>query len=442
MVGGEAQQADSAESECGSSSSSRTVSFATCSVCQRAYPGAAALGKHLETHLPAYVPEDGEEAEVLECDVCGEQFPNPEALVLHLWTHARLREEEGESEDTVKDGGKDAVKDGGKDGGHDSDDEAATCDLCGEEFPNADALVLHLWKHARESDGGGGGGDGGEDGEDRGGGQGGGGNGADGDNEDAYSEDADSEDAVDEGAVDAPGAPQAGADGADTAKPLRYACKRCGKTYSSKMSLYCHRKAHDLHPCDLCDRSFKGRTGLKIHRRKSHSIGPAGATSGATSGATLSAEKAAAAPEITDSSSDYFKCHECLKKFKNQAWLTRHKSQGQCDSSGEHKSQCGSPGKPKSQYGSPGKPTPRLAVHRGVLIPPRFKCPPSKKKSADRPYRCSFCPWSFKAVNHLKEHLLVHLGIKPFPCLTCDRKFRSKRDMKKHFQICNLKKVI
>ena len=47
---------------------------------------------------------------------------------------------------------------------------------------------------------------------------------------------------------------------------------------------------------------------------------------------------------------------------------------------------------------------------------------------------CKVCSLSLATPTHLKEHMLVHTGEKPFKCLLCFRTFSRAREAKKHVE--------
>ncbi|XP_064623049.1 myoneurin-like [Lineus longissimus] len=52
-------------------------------------------------------------------------------------------------------------------------------------------------------------------------------------------------------------------------------------------------------------------------------------------------------------------------------------------------------------------------------------------------FQCRICNKFFSASHHLKRHLLIHQGIRPFPCPTCGKRFTQKGDMQKHNMLHN-----
>ncbi|XP_049634186.1 zinc finger and BTB domain-containing protein 44 isoform X2 [Suncus etruscus] len=50
----------------------------------------------------------------------------------------------------------------------------------------------------------------------------------------------------------------------------------------------------------------------------------------------------------------------------------------------------------------------------------------------DRPYQCPTCGVRFTRIQNLKQHMLIHSGIKPFQCDRCGKKFTRAYSLKMH----------
>ncbi|XP_057564050.1 zinc finger and BTB domain-containing protein 44-like [Hippopotamus amphibius kiboko] len=51
---------------------------------------------------------------------------------------------------------------------------------------------------------------------------------------------------------------------------------------------------------------------------------------------------------------------------------------------------------------------------------------------ADRPFQCPTCGVRFTRIQNLKQHMLIHSGIKPFQCDCCGKKFTRAYSLKMH----------
>ncbi len=52
--------------------------------------------------------------------------------------------------------------------------------------------------------------------------------------------------------------------------------------------------------------------------------------------------------------------------------------------------------------------------------------------TGERPYKCSFCDKSFVQKPHLTVHLRTHTGEKPFKCHVCQKGFTCTSNLKAH----------
>lgn len=50
----------------------------------------------------------------------------------------------------------------------------------------------------------------------------------------------------------------------------------------------------------------------------------------------------------------------------------------------------------------------------------------------DRPFQCPTCGVRFTRIQNLKQHMLIHSGIKPFQCDRCGKKFTRAYSLKTH----------
>ncbi|XP_017493378.1 PREDICTED: zinc finger protein 436-like [Rhagoletis zephyria] len=58
-----------------------------------------------------------------------------------------------------------------------------------------------------------------------------------------------------------------------------------------------------------------------------------------------------------------------------------------------------------------------------------------------RAYKCTTCPKSFGRKDHLKLHQLIHTGIKAHKCTVCTKSFVQKGDLKKHQKMPETEKL-
>jgi len=75
--------------------------------------------------------------------------------------------------------------------------------------------------------------------------------------------------------------------------------------------------------------------------------------------------------------------------------------------------------------------------HQCTWCPKRFVTTGHLKQhirihTGDRPFKCSWCNKAFAQCGDLKRHERIHTGEKPFKCLTCGKAFAQCGNLKKH----------
>ncbi|XP_057695517.1 zinc finger and BTB domain-containing protein 44 isoform X1 [Corythoichthys intestinalis] len=71
----------------------------------------------------------------------------------------------------------------------------------------------------------------------------------------------------------------------------------------------------------------------------------------------------------------------------------------------------------------------------GIQYPYHLYIGPSARPGAngpDRPFQCPTCGVRFTRIQNLKQHMLIHSGIKPFQCDRCGKKFTRAYSLKMH----------
>ncbi|XP_034095871.1 zinc finger and BTB domain-containing protein 44 isoform X2 [Gymnodraco acuticeps] len=71
----------------------------------------------------------------------------------------------------------------------------------------------------------------------------------------------------------------------------------------------------------------------------------------------------------------------------------------------------------------------------GIQYPYHLYISPSARSGTngpDRPFQCPTCGVRFTRIQNLKQHMLIHSGIKPFQCDRCGKKFTRAYSLKMH----------
>ena len=189
-------------------------------------------------------------------------------------------------------------------------------------------------------------------------------------------------------------------------------CLICEKTFKLKQDLMSHYSVHsDLRPyeCSVCDKTFKTTGSLSEHKKKHH-----------------------------EPVTIFHNCKTCDKSFADKSSLSRHEK----IHTGEKPFKCNICEKAfllKFMRDVHEKTHDNSLNHVCYLCHKAFKSGDGlkyhlKTHSYDdsRMFKCQFCPKHFILKLQRKIHKRRHTGVKPFNCLSCDKKFGDPSALNKH----------
>ncbi|CAL1279632.1 unnamed protein product [Larinioides sclopetarius] len=73
-------------------------------------------------------------------------------------------------------------------------------------------------------------------------------------------------------------------------------------------------------------------------------------------------------------------------------------------------------------------------VFSELLLKDIFNNSMSKKKYT-KLHQCTFCNYSSSKVAHVKDHILIHTGERPFKCNICGKDFNQRTNLRNHMFI-------
>ncbi|XP_063705720.1 oocyte zinc finger protein XlCOF6-like [Culicoides brevitarsis] len=208
-------------------------------------------------------------------------------------------------------------------------------------------------------------------------------------------------------------------------------CTDCGKTFKDIRGakihrLYCNKATSSkvkqenalpsLFECDICGATFKIKSRIKQHMVVDHSADAAYQCEVCGKKNVAKSLHELHIRTHLDTRDRPFACLQCTKCFKSKAELQRH------------------------VYG----------VHVPAEEKPSFECDEcsfvtSKQEflikhqvnqhvpDCQKPFQCEICSKGFITDKEFDRHTKTHTNRKMHPCLSCERQFKTKAEMKEHY---------
>ena len=205
--------------------------------------------------------------------------------------------------------------------------------------------------------------------------------------------------------------------------------------HSNDVTEHTHDDKPRAHVCTVCEKRFRRKSYLKIHKRRHTEANTYTCTQ---CGKCVSSQHYLRLHMLVHSSK--YKCNECGKGCRNNTQLAEHK---QCHS-GDKPFQCSDCGKRFTMAGNLVK---HRSIHSGAKPYNCHVCEKSFSQSGhlnthmrvhtrDKPYKCHVCDKAFSQLGHLNTHMRVHTGDKPYKCSLCNKSFTTSSSLQSHKHQC------
>ncbi|XP_033756930.1 zinc finger protein 62 homolog [Pecten maximus] len=246
-----------------------------------------------------------------------------------------------------------------------------------------------------------------------------------------------------------------------------YKCEQCGASFNFNHSLRLHQLKHSgkrPHKCKLCDKSYLTSNHLKMHvegvhgNKKKYSCSICGKAFSYTTSLRvhemshgnirpykcktcglgfINSHALKYHTESKHAADTWFSCDICGKDYKTEFLMKTHRRRHTADGTRFMCDICGHLFMYKST----------LEIHAAVHSEEKaFQCSTCGKSfktyatlyshqyvhKTEMPYECPDCGKAFKTKERCKAHQRRHLGLKPFDCDQCGRCFPDKGGLTKH----------
>ncbi|XP_037935731.1 zinc finger protein 664-like [Teleopsis dalmanni] len=190
-----------------------------------------------------------------------------------------------------------------------------------------------------------------------------------------------------------------------------YKCSQCNEKFQQERALNKHlRTKHTGFPCDKCDKVYKSRAGLHVHKYNHSDVRKFACDVENCSKSYFSPKLLQAHKRIVHRADYYFVCETCGYRTKKKNYLVVHVR----SHTGEKPFICTECNK---GFASQALLTEHKPIH-----------------SSERPHKCQECGATFVTSKSLYHHKHLHLGIKKYVCKVCGKAYAQAAGLSGHMR--------
>lgn len=203
-----------------------------------------------------------------------------------------------------------------------------------------------------------------------------------------------------------------------------YECEICLKRFRQRSNYYLHKKIHTKEKsfeCDICSKKFAQRVHLTTHKRLHTGEKPyicKECNKGFSQRCHLNRH------QTVHVSDKFYSCEICDKKFASSDHLRSHirSHTGTQKKKSKHSRSFAE----KNTFNS-------FLKEDGLNLASSSNYPDKSKKKQN--LECEFCHKKCIKKSHLRHHIFIHTGEKPYKCTTCKKKFSERGSLNRHMKL-------